>query len=106
MKDSEIPTTTYQPWHPMSDAQDLKTLGKLGEELGECQAAAMRCVIQGIDESEPRTGYANKLWLEDELADTMVNIDLTISRFNLDVDRIKSRVNAKKPLLMAWHSGA
>lgn len=106
MKDNEIPTVAYQPWHPMTDARDLKTLGKLGEELGECQAAAMRCVVQGIDESEPQTGYLNRHWLEDEIADVLANADLVIERFNLDRARIEKRAAAKKPLLLAWHSEA
>lgn len=66
----------------------------------------MRCLIQGIDENEPTTGYKNRYWLEDELADVMVNIELTIARFNLDAKRIESRKNAKRPLLLAWHNEA
>lgn len=106
MKDKEIPNVVYQPWRPMTNARDLKTIGKLGEELGECQAAAMRCLIQGIDEREPETGYLNRHWLEDEVADVLVNAELVITRFGLDKDRIEKRSAAKKPLLLAWHNGA
>lgn len=106
MEDSEIPKTAYQPWHPITDPQDLKTLGKFGEELGECQAAAMRCLIQGLDGKEPRTGKVNRHWLEDEIADVLTNMDLVVERFNLDADRIRRRKEAKAPLLQAWHSGA
>lgn len=48
------------PWHPISDPVDLKHLGKLSEELGECSAAVARCIIQGIDECEPVTGKINR----------------------------------------------
>lgn len=106
MKDHEIPTATYQPWHPMDDPRDLKTLGKLGEELGECQAAVMRCIIQGIDEKEPTTGYLNRHWLEDEIADVLVNIQLVVERFSLDYERIEKRAERKKPLLLSWHREA
>lgn len=50
----------HSPWHPMTDSVDLKHLGKLMEELGECQAAIARCIIQGIDSAEPVTGKINK----------------------------------------------
>lgn len=106
MNDDEIPAAAYQPWHPMTDPQDLKTLGKLGEELGECQAAAMRCLVQGIDEKEPKTGKVNRHWLEDEIADVAVNMTLVIERFGLDEARINKRAEAKEPLLRAWHDGA
>ena len=105
MKNGDIPVS-QQPWHPMTNPQDLKTLGKLGEELGECQAALMRCLIQGIDEVEPVTGYMNRHWLEDEIADVQVNAELVISRFGLDVDRMAQRRAEKKRLLTAWHREA
>lgn len=41
------------PWRPIQSPIDLKHLGKFGEELGECQAAVSRCIIQGIREKEP-----------------------------------------------------
>lgn len=106
MKDHEIPKAAYQPWHPMTDPQDLKTLGKAQEELGECIAAIARCMIQGIEECEPKTGYLNRHWLEDEIADVLVNIDLVICRFALDNHRIDARQLAKRPLLLAWHKEA
>ncbi len=106
MKDDEIPAAAYQPWRPMSNPQDIKTLGKLAEELGECQAAAMRCLIQGIEEHEPKTGYLNRLWLEDEIADVLANIELVVARFDLDKRRMEKRYAAKMPLLHAWHTEA
>lgn len=48
------------PWHPMTDAINLAHLGKLAEELNECGAAVARCIIQGIDGSEPVTGKPNR----------------------------------------------
>lgn len=36
------------PWHPMTDPVDLKHMGKFLEELGECSAAAARCVVDQV----------------------------------------------------------
>lgn len=94
------------PWHPMSDPVDLKTLGKLCEELGECSAAAARCLIQGIDEREPRTGKPNRRWLSEELADVLANVRLTVDHFGLDQDFILSRADAKRAGLQQWRSMA
>lgn len=106
MEDDEIPTAAYEPWHPITNPRDLKTLGKLGEELGECSAAVSRCIIQGIDEKHPHTGKVNRQWLEDEIADVLVNVAVVMERFNLDHERIDKRASAKEPLLRAWHEGA
>lgn len=66
----------------------------------------MRCVIQGINEREPKTGYLNQHWLEDEIADVLANAELVMDRFHLDKARIAKRSAAKKPLLLAWHKEA
>ena len=47
------------PWQPERDPIRLAILGKLLEELAEAQAIVARCIIQGIDESEPVTGVHN-----------------------------------------------
>lgn len=78
LHDTNDPRTswTLNPWIPMSKPIDIKHLGKLAEELGEASSAVARCLIQGIDESEPVTGKLNRQWLEDELADVCANIQL------------------------------
>lgn len=90
------------PWHPMNNPVDLKTIGKLLEELGEAVSAAARCMIQGIDEAEPVTGKINRKWLEDEFADLEANMKLTKDRFNLIVDQ--TRVEKKLYHLSQWHN--
>lgn len=87
------------PWHPMTNSVDLKHLGK----LAEASAAVARCVIQGIDESEPVTGKPNKEWLEDELSDVMTNISLCLERFALDQNRMMERGVMKAAHLKQWH---
>lgn len=91
------------PWHPMTSPIDLKTLGKFTEELGECIAAASRCMIQGIDEAEPVTGKINREWLEDEIADVYAGLSLTVDRFGLNTARIRARMFRKIEHLKQWH---
>lgn len=92
------------PWRPMSKPIDLKHLGKLGEELNEAGSAVSRCIIQGIDESEPVTGKLNRAWLQDELADVLANIELVVDHFALSRLAIAQRVDKKKKHLRGWHS--
>ena len=92
------------PWHPISDAVDLKHLGKCAEELNECGSAVARCIIQGIDEAEPVTGKVNRVWLEDEIADVQANLTLVIERFSLDQDRMAARAEKKRRYLQQWHT--
>ena len=94
------------PWKPMTDPVDLKHIGKLGEELGECQAAAMRCLIQGIDGINPDDGKVNREWLQDEIADALANIDLVVERFGLDEKKIGLRRLRKIVFLRKWHNRA
>lgn len=96
-------TVLVNPWHPMTDPVDLKTLGKFLEELGECTAAASRCVIQGVDEAEPVTGKINREWLQEEIADILAGADLTIERFKLDREAIATRCARKMLALYRWH---
>ena len=106
MNTDDIGKKDYEPWHPMTNPVDLKTTGKLIEELGECISATARCQIQGIDEVEPVTKYPNRLWLEDEIADVMLHIEITIERFGLDRNKIKHRMDKKRPLILSWHKDA
>jgi hypothetical protein len=94
------------PWHPITDARDLKTLGKLGEECGELSSVIARCIIQGVNEIHPVTNYQNRCWLEDEIADVEANIKLVKERFRLDCDRIKLRAEIKCVQLDLWHREA
>lgn len=94
------------PWHPMTKPVDLKHLGKLAEELGECQSAVARCIIQGIEEYEPITRKSNRKWLEEEIADVMANLALVIAHFNLDKERMSKRVDVKSAQYKLWHEMA
>lgn len=91
------------PWHPITDTIDLKHLGKLCEECGELSAAISRCIIQGVYECEPVTKKPNNEWLEDEIADVLAGINLVITRFHLDQERIIKRSELKAKNLKIWH---
>jgi hypothetical protein len=91
------------PWEPMTRSIDLKHLGKLCEELNEAGAAVSRCIIQGIDEREPVTKVVNRIWLENELADVLANINLVMKHFQLNEARMTIRINKKTTHLRQWH---
>jgi NTP pyrophosphatase (non-canonical NTP hydrolase) len=104
--DESNPATSWalNPWHPMTKPIDLKHLGKLAEELGEAQSAVARCIIQGINEEEPITHKSNRMWLQEEIADVLANLDLVINHFKLDWGFISIRASRKKTHLSGWHS--
>jgi hypothetical protein len=90
----------------MSNPVDLKHLGKFIEECTEAGSAAARCIIQGIDETEPTTGKNNRAWLTEEIADVYANAKLVIDHFGLDENAISVRAERKKEYLRRWHAGA
>lgn len=103
---TELSPFALNPWHPMTDAVDVKHLGKLGEECCELGSAIARCIIQGIDEFEPVTGKPNREWLENEIADVLAGIELNIQHFGLDRHAILERREHKIKHLRAWHAMA
>lgn len=88
----------------MSDPVDIKHIGKLIEELGELQAALARCLIQGMDGTEPTTGKPNRQWLEEEIADVYANVSLVRERFKLNI--LYGRLDEKITRLKRWHDMA
>lgn len=91
------------PWTPMTDVVDIKHIGKLGEEAGELSTVAARCLIQGINESEPVSGKPNRQWLMEEIADVEAGMELSKRRFNLDREFIEARKQRKMAGLIKWH---
>ena len=95
-----------KPWHPIDNKVDLKHLGKLAEELGELSSAVGRCIIQGMEGRNPSTDKPNREWLEEEIADVLCCITLTIEHFKLEMDIINERCSAKSELQRGWHREA
>ena len=91
------------PWVPMTRPIDLKHIGKLIEELGELQAALARCLVQGIDESEPTSGKLNRSWLREEISDVLAGIELCVEHFDLNRPQIRDRMIRKLAGLRKWH---
>lgn len=94
------------PWHPTTNTQELKVGLKFLEELGESVSAMARCLMQGINESQPVTGKLNREWLQDEIADVIGNAHLVIEWYDLDREAIEQRATRKKVGLRIWHAGA
>ena len=104
MDDKKPIAVSMNPWVPITNPLDLTHLGKFMEELAEANAAAARCIIQGIDECEPVTGKPNREWLEDEIADVLANVTLVIQHFDLNSVWISNRKTVKMDRLREWHA--
>lgn len=98
------------PWRPITNAKDLKYLGKLGEECSELGEVTIvlnkricRIIIQGMLSDDPTIGGTNKLNLEKEIADVLANVRLNVRHFGLDVDFIMERAARKEKALSTWH---
>lgn len=93
------------PWHPETDPERLKVMGKTLEELGEGVAALARCIIQGIDEAEPVTGKINRRWVEEEFADILANIGRATRTLGLNMRFIRERRRRKFDYITRWLEG-
>lgn len=102
METKDIPTEKVSEWQPITNKHDLALLGKLIEEAGELSAAAARCIIQGLDECEPKTGKPNRQWLEEELADVSALTAFAIHRLSLDKKAIGDRQARKIAFKTPW----
>ena len=91
-----------QKWTPTTDSLQLRRFGKLGEELGELQAVAARCIIQGIDEIDPSSGRPNRDRLEDEIADVYAQLNVLINDLELDYLYILRRTQSKVGSMRKW----
>lgn len=91
-----------QKWTPTTDSLQLRRFGKLCEELGELQAVAARCIIQGIDEIDPSSGRPNRDRLEDEIADVQAQITVMINDLELDIVAITKRTQLKVGSMRIW----
>lgn len=98
---SEPTESKISPWFPEKDPVRLAVLGKLAEELNECAARVMRCLIQGIDEKDPDTGRTNHFELEKELSDVAACIKLLEIEFRATPN--PARIDRKVQGFLSWH---
>lgn len=94
--------TAPSDWQPITNKHDLAVIGKLGEEACELGSALFRCVIQGIDEREPKTHKVNRQWMEEEIADVMALTTLAVERLGLDMAAIEARRDRKMAYKAPW----
>lgn len=91
-------------WVPTTDLMMLRRMGKLSEELGELQAVAARCIIQGIDETDPASGMSNRYRLEFEIADVLAQCRVTIEMLELNRVTIHNREAVKVDQMIEWEA--
>lgn len=90
------------PWTPTTDLHMLRRMGKLQEELGELQAVAARCIIQGIDEIDPHSGEINRQRLLEEMADVSAQIGCCVRELSLDMHEYVIRIEEKTAQMAEW----
>lgn len=89
------------PWLPEQDRIRLAVLGKLIEELNEMSARAARCIIHGLDETDPDTGRLNRDELAREAAD--VKACLHVLGITEEVEADLHRTMTKVDGFGRWH---
>lgn len=93
-KPSEPINGIITAWMPEQDQHRLAVLGKLIEELNEASKAAARCIIHGIEQTDPGTGRTNKQELQRELDDVTAAMFVARERLQLwwDIERTDAKV--------------
>jgi hypothetical protein len=99
--ENKLPLTK---WTPTTDLMMLRRMGKLIEELAELSNVAARCIIQGIDETDPGSGKVNRQRLIEEIADVYAQLDTTVSILELSRWQIEKRVNDKTNQMKEWEN--
>lgn len=92
---------TVSPWMPEQDRIRLAVLGKLIEECNELSARAARCIIQGIDETDPDTGRTNRAELAREVADVWACLNVLVAAEDVRADG--ARLHGKVVGFGRWH---
>lgn len=89
-------------WLPETDLIRHQALGKLAEELAEAGKIAARCLIQGLDACDPKTGEPNIHALADELADVDACISWLSELLPIAVEPHNARMDRKLTGFRAW----
>lgn len=93
--------STISPWMPEQNQIRLAVLGKLIEECNELAGRAARCIIQGLDETDPASGRLNSEELAREMADVEACISVLVDRIGLYP--MTGRVLDKIDGFRRWH---
>ncbi len=89
------------PWMPEQDRLRLAVLTKLAEECNELSGRAVRCIAQGIDELDPKSGLSNRDEMRREIADVKACIRVTEKFFELLA--MLTREEDKRDGYRRWH---
>jgi DNA-directed RNA polymerase subunit RPC12/RpoP len=89
------------PWMPEQYRLTLAVLTKLAEECNELAGRAVRCIAQGIDEDDPKSGLSNREELNREIADVAACIE-TAQRFFM-LSALHDRADKKLDGYRRWH---
>lgn len=89
-------------WLPESRTVIHQALGKAAEEAAELAKILSRCLIQGLDASDPETGKPNLASLADELADVEATTEWLFRLLPLDVDSHNTRAGRKLDGFLLW----
>lgn len=89
-------------WLPESRTVIHQALGKGAEEAAELGKILARCLIQGLDEKDPKTGVPNLAALADELADMEATIEWLFELLPLDVESHNARAGRKLDGFRRW----
>ncbi|WP_246658399.1 hypothetical protein [Rhizobium sp. FKY42] len=87
-------------WLPEPDVFAHQAIGKLIEEMGEASAIAARILIQGLDQSDPKSGIPNRQALAKELADVAASIGF-VQGITM-IDRMPERTSEKLTGFAKW----
>lgn len=79
-----------------------RRLGKLGEELGELISIKDRILIQGLNESDPKSGEFNYTNLWRECADVIAQIELLKNELQFNEFAFNERIRDKKYSMKTW----
>lgn len=91
-------------WLPEPDPVTHQALGKAAEECGELAQILARCLIQGVDNSDPKTGQPNRDRLAEELADVDATISWLFEVLGIDVEAHNRRMDRKITGFREWQS--
>lgn len=89
-------------WLPESRTVIHQALGKAAEEAAELTTILARCLIQGVDEKDPKTWALNIDSLADELADVEAAIQWLFEVLDLDVEAHNARADRKLKGFRIW----
>lgn len=92
------------PWVPDTTPHQKRRVGKTIEELGELLGVLGRLDIQAIDAIDPGSGKTNRQRVQEEIADVMAQLPLTIDAFALNREEIAHRIARKQDQMREWEA--